>query len=321
VFLYEYTHVLRKRFIFAAMSVPIIVSFWLLLVFYLIWRETNTTPIGYVDHSGLLAVPLPLPEPELPYRPIPMIPFETEEDARTALQGNQLQAYYVLSEDYSSSGMAKMVYLETPKEAAYALFNNFLAANLLARQPQEVSERLIDGSKISVYSLDKSRQFSSQTWTGFALPMAAGLALFFATLTCSGYLMQAIVEEKENRTMEIIITSVSPEQFMTGKIIADISIGLSQILIWLIFIILAAVLARPYVTGLDQISINGEMLVTILIIMIPAFLMFAALMGAIGCLTNASGPTAGWIVDHTDVVALLGDSFIYEQSEWPALSF
>ena len=37
--------------------------------------------------------------------------------------------------------------------------------------------------------------------------------------------MQAVVEEKENRTMEVIITSVSPNQFISGKIIGDTAIG------------------------------------------------------------------------------------------------
>ena len=39
-----------------------------------------------------------------------------------------------------------------------------------------------------------------------------------------GYLLQAVVEEKENRTMEIIVTPVS-HAAMAGKIIGNISVG------------------------------------------------------------------------------------------------
>ena len=50
-------------------------------------------------------------------------------------------------------------------------------------------------------------------------PMIAGIAFIVAMFSTGGYLMQAVVEEKENRTMEVVITSVSPNQFMAGKVI------------------------------------------------------------------------------------------------------
>ena len=58
--------------------------------------------------------------------------------------------------------------------------------------------------------------------------------------------MQTVVEEKENRTMEIMVTSVSPGQLMSGKVIADIAIGVTQLVVWAIFIVVALVIGKSY---------------------------------------------------------------------------
>ena len=62
VALYEYKrHVLQKRFIFALLSVPLFIGMIILMVVFLVYIETDVTPVGYVDASGLLANPVPGP--------------------------------------------------------------------------------------------------------------------------------------------------------------------------------------------------------------------------------------------------------------------
>jgi ABC-type Na+ efflux pump permease subunit len=101
VLAYEYTrHVLRKRFIFAVLSVPFFVLVLIGIIVIVFMLETNTTPIGYVDHSGLLANPLPAPKPDAPDKPVPIQAFTSEAEAQNALQAGDLQAYYVLESDY-----------------------------------------------------------------------------------------------------------------------------------------------------------------------------------------------------------------------------
>ena len=77
-------HVFTKRFLMGLLSVPLLVLVMVGLVFLIISIQNDTTPIGYVDNSGLLTDPLPAPVPEKPEKPVPMLPFSTEEEARTA---------------------------------------------------------------------------------------------------------------------------------------------------------------------------------------------------------------------------------------------
>ncbi|MCX7608688.1 MAG: ABC transporter permease [Anaerolineales bacterium] len=105
VALYEYKrHVFNKRFLIGLLSIPLFGLVMVGFAFVLISMENNTTPLGYVDQSGLLADPLPAPEPEEPYKPVPLLPFETEADARSALEAGQIQGYYGIPADYETTG-------------------------------------------------------------------------------------------------------------------------------------------------------------------------------------------------------------------------
>lgn len=283
VALHEYKrHVFNKRFLLGLLSVPLVILVMVGLVFLIFLMESNTTPVGYVDYSGLLADPLPAPPPEKPDKPVPMLPFETEADARSALEAGELQAYYVIPADYRSTGSLTLVHMGKVKFPARQQFYDFLAVNLLRDADPAVATRLTEGAEVVVLSLDGSRSASQQNFLNLLMPMIAGLLFMIIMFSTGGYLMQAVVEEKENRTMEVIVTSVSPNQFMAGKIIGDISVGLTQIVLWGVLIALSILAGRDYVAFLRGIQIQPQTLILLALVMFPSFVMVAALMAAIG---------------------------------------
>jgi ABC-2 type transport system permease protein len=95
IFKHEYIrHVLRKRFLFALLSLPI----WLLVMVVIaaasVLMQLNRDPMGYVDLSGVLANGGRLPrissEPDM--FDVEFLPFASEAEARAALDGKQIQA-------------------------------------------------------------------------------------------------------------------------------------------------------------------------------------------------------------------------------------
>ena len=282
---YEYLrHVLRRRFLFALLSMPAVVVIMALVILLLIRIETDTTPVGYVDHSGLLADPLPPPPPDPPGKPVPFIAFQTEEEAEAALKAEEIQAYYVLSADYLATSQAELVFLKEPGDPAQEQFETFLLVNLLRDQPEPVARRVVEGTHVTVQSADGQRKMAEDDFMAFLIPFVGGLVLVIAIFTSSGYLMQAVVGEKENRTVEILLTSVSPWQLMIGKVVGIIGVGLTQLLVWGAVGLLALFLGRDYFR-LDWLQNTqfplGPMMLTALI-MAPAFVMIAALMAAVG---------------------------------------
>jgi ABC-2 type transport system permease protein len=283
VALYEYKrHVLQKRFIFAMLSVPLFIAIIVLMVVVLVYLETDAAPIGYVDDSGLLVNPIPGPEPEEPEKPIQMLPYDNPAEAEAALQAKEIQAYFILPEDYLESGLAKIVYVEQPKGVVYDQFYAFLSANLLKGQIAAVRERVLNGNEIIVRAPEANRQASQKDWFSLFIPFLAGIVFFMAISTTSGYLLQAVVEEKENRTMEVVVTSVSPGQFMAGKVVGDIAIGLTQLLAWAVFIWLGLMIGRTRLEWLQNVQFQSELLLLAVALMAPAFVMVSALMAAVG---------------------------------------
>ena len=284
VALHEYQrHVFTRRFLMGLLSVPFLMVVLVGLVFLIISMENDTRSVGYVDRSGLLAQPLSAPLVKAPDKPIEILAYPDETAANSALQADRIQAYFLLPEDYLSTGQLKVVHVKNLKNPARDQFYDFLGVNLLSGLDTSVRNRILSGDEIIIQAVDGSREISSENgWLGLFVPIIAALGFMVAMFTAGGYLMQAVVDEKENRTMEVVLTSVSPNQFMAGKILADMSIGLTQIFAWLIFIIIGFKVAAGKIELLQNIQISPQIILLSLVILLPTFVMFSAFMALIG---------------------------------------
>jgi ABC-2 type transport system permease protein len=86
-----------------------------------------------------------------------------------------------------------------------------------------------------------------------------------------------------------MVTSVSPNKMMGAKVLADIAIGVTQLLIWAIFIILTLVIGKSFLPSLSGIKFSVQTILIILALFTPAFIMISGLMAAVGAtVTEAS---------------------------------
>lgn len=290
VMVYEYSrHALRRRFLFVLLSVPLLIGVSILISALVAASKNNHLPLGYVDHSGLLSSPLPLPRELVSGRMIQIVPFTSEAQANRALQENTIQAFYVLEADYRSTRQARLVARKELATEAQQQFKDFLRVNLLRGQPPEVIDRFIRGDDLMVRSPDGRRQMGGDDWFNILVPFFAGFVFMMSIFTVSGYLMQAVVEEKENRTMEVLVTSVSPLQLMAGKVVGIIGVGLTQLLTWTGVAVAAVLIGRRSVEWLNGVRLAPGNLGIMVASMLPAFVMIAALMAAVGStVTEAS---------------------------------
>jgi len=66
------------------------------------------------------------------------------------------------------------------------------------------------------------------------LGMACGILMYMFIFIYGAQIMQGVIEEKQSKVIEVIVSSVKPFQLMMGKIIGLASVGLLQFLIWMI---------------------------------------------------------------------------------------
>jgi len=82
----------------------------------------------------------------------------------------------------------------------------------------------------------------SSTVTNTVLGMVAGIIVYFFVFMFGSQVMRGVIEEKSNRIVEVIISSIKPVHLMFGKIIGIALVGLTQFLLWIIltFVIITA---------------------------------------------------------------------------------
>ncbi len=154
--------------------------------------------------------------------------------------------------------------------------------------PQDITNRLLEGGAVEIRATDDGREMSSDNIFSFILPFLAGFLFMIAVQTSGGYLLQAVVEEKENRTMEIILTSSSPNQIMTGKVIGNLSVGLTQLVIWILFGIIGVVVLQTLIPEIQSPQIDLSFLGLMILTFLPAFVMIAAMMATLGATATES---------------------------------
>lgn len=299
IFANEYKrHVMKKSFIFGVLSMPLLVAVMIGVGLLTVWLDYNKSPIGFVDPNNWIKSDLQAPPEKMQVFPkAKVLRFEDEDSARSALESHSIQAYYILSDNYLSTGEATLVRDEKTGQNVSSDFGDFLVHNLLQDKPSEISTRLTEGENIIIRSLDGSREMGEDNWLSIMLPVLAGVLFMIAVNISGGYLLQAVVEEKESRTMEILATSVSPEQLMSGKILGDLLVGLTQLAIWIIFVVIALEFVPLFIPIGEIPKIEFSYLVLMGATLLPAFVMISAAMGAIGATATESREAqqiAGW---------------------------
>ncbi len=79
--------------------------------------------------------------------------------------------------------------------------------------------------------VEKDKQNSAGIAT--AIGFVAGFIIYIVLLIYGTMIMRSVMEEKTNRIVEVIISSVKPFQLMLGKIIGVSAVGLTQMVIWI----------------------------------------------------------------------------------------
>jgi ABC-2 type transport system permease protein len=287
-------HVLKRSFLVITLSVPVLIAAAIGITFVTrALRDDSTARVGYcetvtyIDQAGLLAEPLPVSnEAEAAVR---WIPFQTESAAQVALAAKEIEAYYVLpAGDSGGTRRVELVYVEEPGREIVRQFRDLLRTNLLAGQPAEIAHRAVDGSTLVVRSPGAApgsvREFSGSPTLGQLLPALSGFALVILIFVSSGYLMGAVTDEKSNRTMEILVTSISPNALMTGKVLGITAIAATQLVVWILLASLL-VFVGGNVLGLEwlqDIRMDPPTLLTSLLVLVPSYVLVAALMTALG---------------------------------------
>lgn len=296
VFKNEFIHtVTRKSFLVTLFLLPV-VSFLIMLVVSGLQKSTGTdankmisdlfvpsaakTLEGFVDQSGLVKT---IPD-GYQYR---LARYSSESDAQKALADKEISAYYIIDKDYLENG--KVIYVRpdfNPLGAsvqsssinalmAYALTDGNLQLYYRVQNPVIADEKTID---TSAPERDDNNPMT------FILPYVVTFLFYIVILTSASLLLNSITNEKENRMMEVLMTSITPRQMLSGKIIALGLAGLLQTVIWSGTGLLLLRFSGKNFALADAFQLPTTILLWGILFFLLGYAVYASLMAGIGAL-------------------------------------
>lgn len=242
------TRVKKKTFIVLTIAVPFLfAAFYAFLIWMMLNKDTEIRKIAVINNSN---VESPVTSNEFTqYEYIDNIDFDKE---KTKLIEQGYYAVLNLPSDLWDKNEAEL------------FSNKQIPMDLKAFVTNQISDKIEDIKKATLISeigipdlesklnatktqislktlkLDEesgeAKESSSEVLS--ILGMIGGMIIYMFILMYCTQVMRGVIEEKSNRIVEVIISSVKPFQLMMGKIVGVALVGLVQFLIWIVLIVI-----------------------------------------------------------------------------------
>ena len=109
-----------------------------------------------------------------------------------------------------------------------------------------------------------------------------GLLLMISVFLGSGMLLESVADEKENRMMEVLLTSVSPFGLMAGKVLALGLVGLLQLAVWLSSLAVLGPLVFEGIPQLGDLKVDPALHAGMVAFFLVGYFVMAVLLAGIG---------------------------------------
>jgi len=280
----------RKGFLITSLALPVLGLLGILVG--MVVQNINAKPdtneplqIGYVDQVGVFSGYQEQPGVEL-------IPFADSQTAVDNMLSGELDEFLIIPADYINTGIIQRFTLKAEispgGDTSYAI-SSFLTSNLLGgKVDADILSRVQNPFALINTVIDESGQPAPGQGgiPNYIVSYLFGILLLLAIFTASGYLLQGLSEEKENRIMEVLLSSVTTRELMTGKIVGLGLAGLIQVAFWLVCAWgLVKFATKTFGDILGALSIQADMIVVCLVFFILGYFLYSILMAAIGAIT------------------------------------
>lgn len=312
----------KKSFIITTLLTPLlIIGLMVAPTLLMTYSSSETKKIAVVDDSGIIAPQLYSNE-EVQFEHL-QLPIETVRQLPP-------EAYFAIlhiCNDIMSNPTAARLYTDTSVGMG-------LETGICSQ-----IESIIEAEKLKSYNIENIQQILAQIETKVSLQTFKSSAdqekeesatssivatviayilsfmLYMFLIIYGAMVMQSVIEEKNNRVLEVMVSSVRPFQMMLGKILGVASVAVVQILTWLVIILVAGAFLVPALLPEDitaaiammqqgasagvaapdadvdllqalltltDIGYIAKIFSTLLLFMVGGFLLYAAMFAAVG---------------------------------------
>ena len=287
----------RKAYTILTLAVPVI----LLVVMGVILtvraisegkEEEKPKPIGIVALSNDLAfAPDDVPG---------FLAFDDRQEGTGALAEETVKEVFVVPEDYLEAGRVEWLHgpggafsgfdpgpSDASAEAVRAYLRTALAVEEVA---PELLARAVGGTafervRIGKDGLPVEEDEGAEVGT-FVVSFVSTMLLMFSIMIGAASLAEAVAEEKENRMIEVLLTSVKPLSVMAGKVLA---IGMAQLImvtVWVGSLVVMVPRIFDVIPDAPEFPMKLGILVWVLAFFLAGYFVSAVIMAGIGAMTT-----------------------------------
>jgi len=249
----------KKTFILATLLTPLAIILFYALIFFIPQWTNETARIVVKDDSGIFSRPIAdSKQAKFKFSDKPL------EELRKTYKDDKFDGVLHIP-DFKN--LNSELYIQYYSDQQIAITQKGFIEGRISRRIRDhkmtevgLDQKQLDQLKTNV-NLKQTKQTLSDSGeieednqeanAGIATAISFILTMFFymALILYGQMVMRSVMEEKINRIVEIIISSVKPFQLMLGKIIGVAGVGLTQILIWGGAISLIQMVLVPFLVG------------------------------------------------------------------------
>ncbi len=312
------TRVKSKGFIWATILVPAGFALFIgVMIFVSVWDSEISYTIGVADETGMIVKSLQEIDDER-YTDVSGLSVDS---LRAMVQREELTGYVIITDDHIEgsqslelifSGSGGLQLLTTVRSD----FRETIRQERLARAEVSDDVRAIFESRVALDSRrltreGEEREDDTEFLSGVGFLM--GVIIFGAIFGYGGYIMRGVIEEKTNRIIEVIASSVRPIELLTGKMAGVGAIAITQFAIWILAFmglsavagpIAAAFMSNSEQMGADMAAVESEipafldlptietsLIVYFIIFFLLGYMLYSSLFAAIGSAADSETDT------------------------------
>lgn len=263
-----FARVKQKMFLLATFGLPILLVAFYALLAYLMLKEDTTERTVAIINKSVLHEPLKTDD-KTTYEYV-----DKSAKYTSLLTDEKYYAVLQIPEDIESKGLGQLYSnKQVPAEVSTGMsqtLSKIIQQRKLKKLTDELQipelEKKIQATKTKVYLTnvrlkdgEEKKSSSNAAQLLSILAMGLGFIIFFLVMTYGSIVMRGVVEEKSNRIVEVIISSVKPFQLMIGKIVGIALVGITQIFMWGLILVVLYLVAMPFLLSKFDVNQVNEM--------------------------------------------------------------
>lgn len=294
----------RRAFIVASLMAPALMLAWIIIPAMLLSSSIVERKVTVLDQSG---------DPEL-FKSIEdhmnnfadgtrfkltrvEVPQEADADEVRRQYTDQItsdpaSAYIVLRPSVMEDQQPEY-YAENTSDTSIANLSHTISSVITQRRivkagvDSDRAARFLKRSDLKLVKVTKEGE-SQDRGQGLALPLIMFFVMYMVVAGYGQRVMMGVIEEKQSKVVEVVISSVKPFELMMGKLLGIGLVGLAQLLIWVTFAVGLALLGKGLFSrfGLDLSKVPYGLMAYFFVYFILGYFMFGTIYAIVGAMTS-----------------------------------